>query len=249
MTKNSIRPSGRKNNEIRKIIIKPNYIKNANGSCLINLGNTSVICAASIDNNVPSWLKGSGQGWLTAEYSMLPTATQKRNNRESTTGKLNGRTQEIQRLIGRSLRSSINLKDIGEKQIKIDCDVINADGGTRTASIIGAWVALKMAIDCFLKSGLMKSNPIIDQIAAISCGIYKNRVIIDLDYKEDSSAETDANFVLTKSKKLIEIQATAEKKPFNKNQIEKMIDFATKETKNLFLIQDKCIENEKKNRN
>ena len=155
MTKNSIRPSGRKNNEIRKIIIKPNYIKNANGSCLINLGNTSVIRAASIDNNVPSWLKGSGQGWLTAEYSMLPTATQKRNNRESTTGKLNGRTQEIQRLIGRSLRSSINLKDIGEKQIKIDCDVINADGGTRTASIIGAWVALKMAIDCFLKSGLM----------------------------------------------------------------------------------------------
>ena len=245
MTKNSIRPSGRKNYEIRKVIIKPNNIKNANGSCLINLGDTSVICAASIDNNVPSWLKGSGQGWLTAEYSMLPTATQNRNERESVKGKLNGRTQEIQRLIGRSLRSAINLKDLGERQIKIDCDVINADGGTRTASITGAWVALKIAIESLLKSDFIKSDPIIDQIAAISCGIYKGKEIIDLDYTEDSSAETDANFVLTKSKKLIEIQATAEKKPFNKNQIGKMIDFATKETKNLFLIQDKCIKNEK----
>tara|TARA_B100000686_G_scaffold351311_1_gene449719 strand:+ start:10721 stop:11458 length:738 start_codon:yes stop_codon:yes gene_type:complete len=245
MTKKSIRPSGRKHNEIRKIKIKRNFIKNADGSCLISFGNTSIICSASIENNIPSWLKGSGHGWLTAEYSMLPTSTHKRNERESIKGKLKGRTQEIQRLIGRSLRASINLKNIGEKQIKIDCDVINADGGTRTASITGAWVALKIAMESYLKSGFIKSDPIIYQIAAISCGIYKGKEIIDLDYKEDNYAETDANFVLTKSKKLLEIQATAEKKPMNKNQIEKMINIATKETKNIFLIQDKCINNEK----
>lgn len=243
--KESIRPSGRKNNEIRKIKIKPNYIKNADGSCLISLGDTSVICTASIEKNIPSWLKGSGHGWLTAEYSMLPGATHERNERESIKGKLGGRTQEIQRLIGRSLRASINLQNIGEKQIKIDCDVINADGGTRTASITGAWVALKIAIDSFLRSGFIQSDPIIDQIAAISCGIYKGKEIIDLDYKEDNYADTDANFVFTKSKQIIEIQATAEKQPMNKNQIEKMINMATTDTKNIFLIQNKCIKNEK----
>jgi ribonuclease PH len=191
------------------------------------------------------WLKGSGKGWLTAEYGMLPAATNTRNDRESSKGKQSGRTQEIQRLIGRSLRAALDLKKLKELQIKIDCDVINADGGTRTASITGGWIALSLLIKSLLKNKILKENPIVDQISATSCGIYKGIEIIDLDYSEDSDADTDANFVISKSKNLIEVQATAEKGNFNKEQLNKMIDLASNESRNLFNIQDSIITNEK----
>ena len=240
-----IRNDKRKNSEIRNIKIITNYIKNAHGSCLINYGNTSVICTANIQNNVPSWLKGGGTGWLTAEYSMLPFATNNRSEREINKGKIKGRTQEIQRLIGRSLRNSINLESIGEKQINIDCDVINADGGTRTAAITGGWVALKLAIKTLLAKKILTKDPIIDQIAAISCGIFEKNILIDLNYIEDSSAETDANFVLNKSKKLIEVQATAEKNAFEEKELNEMIRMVKKEINKIFKIQKKCILDEK----
>tara|TARA_B110000196_G_C20929621_1_gene559259 strand:+ start:1 stop:579 length:579 start_codon:yes stop_codon:yes gene_type:complete len=191
------------------------------------------------------WLKGSGKGWLTAEYGMLPASTNTRNDRESSKGKQSGRTQEIQRLIGRSLRAALDLKKLKELQIKIDCDVINADGGTRTASITGGWIALSLLIKSLLKNKILKENPIVDQISATSCGIYKGIEIIDLDYSEDSDADTDANFVISKSKNLIEVQATAEKGNFNKEQLNKMIDLASNESRNLFNIQDSIITNEK----
>ena len=206
------RPSERNHNQSRIVNIKKNYIKNADASCLINVGETSVICTASLDKRVPIWLKGSGKGWLTAEYGMLPASTDTRNDREATRGKQSGRTQEIQRLIGRSLRAALDLKKLKELQIKIDCDVINADGGTRTASITGGWIALSLLIKMLLKKKILKENPIVDQISAISCGIYKGMEVIDLDYIEDSEAETDANFVIAKSSSLIEVQATAEKR-------------------------------------
>ena len=238
------RPSGRKANQARKINIIKNYIKNADASCLINVGETSVICTASLDKRIPIWLKGSGKGWLTAEYGMLPASTNTRNNRESSKGKQSGRTQEIQRIIGRSLRAALDLKKLNELQIKIDCDVINADGGTRTASITGGWIALSLLISSLLKNKILKESPIVDQISAISCGIYKGIEIIDLDYNEDSDAQTDANFVISKSKNLIEVQATAEKGNFNKEQLYNMIDLACDESKNLFAIQDSLIKDE-----
>jgi ribonuclease PH len=239
------RPSGRSVDQARKINIKKNYIKNAGASCLINVGETSVICTASLDKRVPMWLKGSGKGWLTAEYGMLPASTNTRNDREAARGKQSGRTQEIQRLIGRSLRAALDLKKLKELQIKIDCDVINADGGTRTASITGGWIALSLLIKSLLKKKILKENPIVDQISAISCGIYKGIEIIDLDYDEDSEAETDANFVISKSKNLIEIQATAEKGSFNKEQINNMIDLACSESTTLFELQNSTVEDEK----
>ena len=239
------RPSGRDANQSRKVEVIKHYIKNADASCLINVGETSVICTASLDKRIPMWLKGSGKGWLTAEYGMLPASTNTRNDRESTKGKQSGRTQEIQRLIGRSLRAALDLKKLKELQIKIDCDVINADGGTRTASITGGWIALSLLIKSLLKNKILKENPIVDQISATSCGIYKGIEIIDLDYSEDSDAETDANFVISKSKNLIEVQATAEKGNFNKEQLNKMIDLASNESRNLFKIQDSIITNEK----
>ena len=239
------RPSGRDANQSRKVEVIKHYIKNADASCLINVGETSVICTASLDKRIPMWLKGSGKGWLTAEYGMLPASTNTRNDRESSKGKQSGRTQEIQRLIGRSLRAALDLKKLKELQIKIDCDVINADGGTRTASITGGWIALSLLIKSLLKNKILKENPIVDQISATSCGIYKGIEIIDLDYSEDSDAETDANFVISKSKNLIEVQATAEKGNFNKEQLNKMIDLASNESRNLFNIQDSIITNEK----
>ena len=245
MHNKTTRQNHRTDYKIRNINIKPNYIQNAQGSCLINFGNTSVICTANIENNVPEWLKGNGQGWLTAEYSMIPSATENRNQRESIKGKISGRTHEIQRLIGRSLRNAIDLNIIGEKQINIDCDVINADGGTRTAAITGGWIALKLAVNSLLKLGILKKNPIINQIAAISCGIYNGRIIIDLDYLEDSSADTDANFVIAKPNKIIEIQSTAEKKPFDKKDLNKMLNITFKEINNIFFAQDECFKNEK----
>ena len=209
------------------------------------MGETSVICTASLDKRIPMWLKGAGKGWLTAEYGMLPASTNTRNDRESSKGKQSGRTQEIQRLIGRSLRAALDLKKLKELQIKIDCDVINADGGTRTTSITGGWIALSLLINSLLKNKILKENPIVDQISATSCGIYKGIEIIDLDYSEDSDADTDANFVISKSKNLIEVQATAEKGNFNKEQLNKMIDLASNESRNLFNIQDSIITNEK----
>ena len=239
------RRSRRKSNQARKINITKDYINNADASCLINVGKTSIICTASIETKVPNWLKGSGKGWLTAEYSMLPASTHTRNNREAAQGKQSGRTLEIQRLIGRSLRASLDLKKLQELQIKIDCDVINADGGTRTASITGGWVVLKMLIESLIKNKTLKKNPIKDQVAAISCGIFKGEEILDLDYFEDSNTEIDANFVVSKSKNLIEVQATAEKGGFTKTQLDTLIDMACKECDNLFNIQSKVIKNEK----
>ena len=239
------RHSKRKSNQARKIHITKDYIHNADASCLINVGKTSIICTASIETKIPNWLKGSGKGWLTAEYSMLPASTHTRNNRESAQGKQSGRTLEIQRLIGRSLRASLDLEKLQELQIKIDCDVINADGGTRTASITGGWVVLKMLVESLIKNKTLKNNPIKDQVAAISCGIFKGEEILDLDYFEDSNTEIDANFVVSKSKNLIEVQATAEKGGFTKTQLNTLIDMACKECDNLFSIQSKVIKNEK----
>lgn len=239
------RHSKRKSNQARKIHITKDYIHNADASCLINVGKTSIICTASIETKIPNWLKGSGKGWLTAEYSMLPASTHTRNNRESAQGKQSGRTLEIQRLIGRSLRASLDLEKLQELQIKIDCDVINADGGTRTASITGGWVVLKMLVESLIKNKTLKNNPIKDQVAAISCGIFKGEEILDLDYFEDSNTEIDANFVVSKSENLIEVQATAEKGGFTKSQLDTLIDMACKECDNLFSIQSKVIKNEK----
>ena len=239
------RRSKRKSNQAIKINITKDYINNADASCLINVGKTSIICTASIETKIPNWLKGSGKGWLTAEYSMLPASTHTRNNRESAQGKQSGRTLEIQRLIGRSLRASLDLEKLQELQIKIDCDVINADGGTRTASITGGWVVLKMLVESLIKNKTLKNNPIKDQVAAISCGIFKGEEILDLDYFEDSNTEIDANFVVSKSKNLIEVQATAEKGGFTKTQLNTLIDMACKECDNLFSIQSEVIKNEK----
>ena len=195
------------------------------------------MCTASVESKLPQWLRNSGKGWITAEYGMLPRSTHSRMDREVTKGKPSGRTQEIQRLIGRSLRSVIDLRKLSEHQIKIDCDVIQADGGTRTASITGAWVALYQAINFLLKSGKLKENPIMDQVAAISCGVYENQVLVDLDYEEDSNAETDGNFVMTSNNGIVEIQTTAEEKPFNKDQFQKLLNLAEISTKKIFKIQ------------
>ena len=231
------RPSNRNFDELRNIVLQPNISPYAEGSCIAKFGNTHVLCTASIDNKLPLWLRNSGKGWITAEYGMLPRSTHTRMDREVTKGKPSGRTQEIQRLIGRSLRSVVDLKKLAEYQIKIDCDVIQADGGTRTASITGAWVALYQAINFLLKSGKLPENPITDQVAAISCGICENQELIDLDYEEDSCAETDGNFVMTLANGIVEIQTTAEKKPYNKNQFLKLLNLAELGTKSIFKIQ------------
>ena len=231
------RPSNRSYDELRKIVLEVNVSKYAEGSCMAKFGNTHVICTASVDNKLPPWLRNSGKGWITAEYGMLPRSTHSRIDREVTKGKPSGRTQEIQRLIGRSLRSTVDLRKLGENQIKIDCDVIQADGGTRTASITGAWVALYQAIQSLLKSGKIIENPILDQVSAISCGIWNNQEILDLDYEEDSDAETDGNFVLTASNGIVELQTTAEKKPFNKEQFLNLLSLAELGTNKIFEIQ------------
>ena len=235
------RPSLREFNEIRNIKIETQISPYAEGSCLVKFGNTHVLCTASVDSKLPPWLRNSGKGWVTAEYGMLPRSTHSRMDREVTKGKASGRTQEIQRLIGRSLRSIIDLKKLGEIQIKLDCDVIQADGGTRTASITGAWVALYEAINFLLKSGKLSENPILDQVAAISCGIWNNQEIIDLDYDEDSSAETDGNFVLTASQGIVEIQTTAEQFPFVKKQFLNLLNLAEFGTNTIFKIQRNAI--------
>ena len=235
------RPSGRALDQMRDVEIIPNVNKHAEGSCLIKFGDTHVLCLATAEEKVPGWMKGSGKGWVTAEYGMLPRSTHSRMDREVNKGKPSGRTQEIQRLIGRSMRSTIDLKKLGENQIKIDCDVIQADGGTRTASITGAWVALYQAINTLLKNGKITENPILDQVSAISCGIWNNQEILDLDYVEDSDAETDGNFVLTATNGIVELQTTAEKRPFNKEQFLKLLSLAESGTNKIFEIQRKVL--------
>ena len=214
----------RKNNELRKINFENKFSPYAEGSCFVKFGNTHIICTASVEERVPLWLRGKQRGWVTAEYGMIPRATHSRVDRDISKGKISGRSQEIQRLIGRSLRSSINLKELGERQIKIDCDVIQADGGTRTASISGAWIALYDAIKLLISQGKITKNPIKSQVAAISCGIINDEIFIDLDYNEDSNATVDGNFVLTDNKEIIEIQSSSEQKPISKSNFLKMYE-------------------------
>jgi ribonuclease PH len=227
------RHSGRKNNDLREVTIEKNYSPYAEGSCLISFGNTKVICTASVEENLPHFLRGKGQGWVTAEYGMIPRSTHSRMRRESNAGKQSGRTQEIQRLIGRSLRSVVDLRKLGERQIIIDCDVIQADGGTRTAAITGAYVSLTLAIQHLIKHKSLFANPITDQIAAISCGILDGEVLLDLDYREDSSAQVDANFIMTSKGKIVEIQSTAEESPFGAKDLYAMMDLAESAIKDL----------------
>jgi ribonuclease PH len=205
-----MRPSGRAPDEMRALTIETGFTKHAEGSCLISFGDTRVLVTASVEDRLPPWMRGKGEGWVTGEYSMLPRSTHTRSQREASKGKQSGRTQEIQRLIGRSLRAVVDMKKLGEHQITLDCDVIQADGGTRTASISGAWVAMRLAVDGLLKSGAIKEDPINAHVAAISCGIYNGTPVLDLDYIEDSNADADANFVLIEGGHIAEVQATAE---------------------------------------
>jgi ribonuclease PH len=221
-----MRPSGRSPNELRAVTLEPGFSKYAEGSCLARFGNTHVLCNASVDERVPPWMRNSGKGWVTAEYGMLPRSTHTRTDREAARGKQSGRTQEIQRLIGRSLRSVTDLKALGERQIKVDCDVIQADGGTRTASITGAYVALHIALAKLVTDGVLKEVPLTDQVVAVSCGIFENTSVLDLDYPEDSNAQADANFVLTGTGDIIEIQGTAEESPFSRAKFMELLDLA-----------------------
>ena len=214
----------RKNTDLREINLQNKFSPYAEGSCFVKFGDTHIICTASVEERVPMWLRGKQQGWITAEYGMIPRATHSRVDRDISKGKISGRSQEIQRLIGRSLRSVINLNELGERQIKIDCDVIQADGGTRTASISGAWIALYDAVKFLMSQGKITKNPIKNQIAAISCGIINEEIFIDLDYSEDSNATVDGNFVLTDNKEIIEIQSSSEQKPISKSSFLKMYE-------------------------
>ena len=236
-----MRKFNRKNDESRKIIIQPNFSNSADGSCLISYGMTKVICTATVDDDLPRWLKEKKKGWITAEYGMLPGSTNTRNKRESRVGKQSGRTIEIQRLIGRSLRSVVELEKLNGFQVILDCDVIHADGGTRTASISGSFVALNLALKKFIKKDLIKSNPIKDYVAAISCGIVNGKILVDLDYDEDSSAEVDANFVMTKNSGFSEIQISGEGNTFNDKSITQMVDKTKKIVKKIFDIQKDAI--------
>ena len=223
-----MRPSGRKLDEIRKISLSTNVNKHAEGSCLVKYGDTHVICTASVDERLPAWVKDLGHGWITAEYGMLPRSTGERSSREASRGKQGGRTMEIQRLIGRALRAATNLSQIPEIQIRVDCDVFQADGGTRTASITGGFVALYQACGLLVRSGRIESLPFSNMVAAVSCGIYEDRVIVDLDYDEDSSAIVDSNFVMTEHGDIVEVQVAAEKEPFPQTQLESMVGLAQK---------------------
>lgn len=236
-----IRNDGRKPNQHRNTRITPGFMPNAEGSALIEIGNTKVICTASIETNIPRWMKGSGKGWLTAEYSMLPRSSEERIRRDRS-GKINGRSQEIQRLIGRSLRAAIDARKLGEKTIIIDCDVLRADGGTRTASITGSFVALFQAIKLMLDKGTIQENPITEYIAAVSVGIVDNTPLLDLNYSEDSSADVDLNIVMTESGKFVEIQGTGEEDTFSKKELDVLIDLSEKGIKNLINLQRSSIE-------
>ena len=236
-----MRPSGRAPDEMRSITIETGYTKHAEGSCLISFGETKVLCTASIEERLPPWMRANkGEGWVTGEYSMLPRATHTRGQREAAKGKQSGRTQEIQRLIGRSLRAVVDMKKLGERQITLDCDVIQADGGTRTASISGAWVALRLAVDGLIKSGAITEDPITAKIAAISCGIYRGAPVLDLDYPEDSGADADANFVLIEGGKIAEAQATAEGAAFDEEGFLRLLRLAQIGCAQIFKAQDEA---------
>lgn len=222
-----MRPSGRAPDQLREINLTCGYTKHAEGSVLVEFGDTRVLCNASVENRIPRFLKGTGEGWITAEYGMLPRSTHERMGREASRGKQGGRTLEIQRLIGRSLRAAVRLDVLGEKTITIDCDVLQADGGTRTASITGGFVALSLAVNNLLKNKQIKTNPIIGQIASVSVGIYQGIPVLDLDYVEDSNAETDMNVVMNDAGSFIELQGTAEGHAFNKNELDQMTDLAS----------------------
>jgi ribonuclease PH len=232
-----MRPSGRAAEQLREITLETAVSRYAEGSCLARFGQTHVLCTASVEQGVPGWLKGQGKGWITAEYGMLPRATHTRGRREAAQGKQSGRTQEIQRLIGRSLRSVADLKALGDRTITLDCDVIQADGGTRTAAITGAWVALARACKYLLDEKELKANPITGQVAAVSCGVFEGLAVLDLDYAEDSSAEVDANFVLSGDGRMIELQATGEHRPFSDEEFTELMRLAKLGCKRLFEMQ------------
>ena len=221
-----MRHDGRAADEMRAVSLERGVSKHAEGSCLVKFGATHVLCTASLEDRVPPWLRGGGEGWVTAEYGMLPRATKERMRREASAGKQSGRTQEIQRLIGRSLRAVIDRQALGERQITVDCDVIQADGGTRTASITGAWVALSDCLAQMKKAGMITGSVLTDHLAAVSCGIVAGNPVLDLDYEEDSAAETDANFVMTGSGKIVEVQGTAEGTPFSRSEFDALMDLA-----------------------
>jgi ribonuclease PH len=221
-----MRPSGRAPDQMREVRFEPGFTRHAEGSCLVSFGDTRVLVTASVEDKVPPFLRGKGQGWVTAEYGMLPRATHTRGNREAAKGKQSGRTQEIQRLIGRSLRAVVDLTKLGERQVIVDCDVIQADGGTRTASISGAWVALRIAVDKLLAAGTLTEDPIQSQVAAVSCGIYQGAPVVDLDYIEDSSAHSDGNFVLTSDGNIVEAQLTAEGATFDEEGLLRLLRLA-----------------------
>ena len=227
-----MRPSERLTDALRTVTLETGVNRYAEGSCLVSFGHTKVLVTASLEEGVPGFLRGKGQGWVTAEYGMLPRATHTRGRREAAQGKQSGRTQEIQRLIGRSMRAIVDLKALGERQISIDCDVIQADGGTRTASVTGAWVALRIATKYLLDEGVIGADPILDQVAAISCGVFDGTPVLDLDYEEDSNAEADANFVLTGRGDIVEIQATGEKRGFSEGEFEALFALARKASAN-----------------
>ena len=236
-----MRPSGRKLNEMRPVSIEIGVMKHAEGSCLIKVGDTHVLCTATLEDKAPPFLKGTGLGWVTAEYGMLPRATNSRTRREAAAGKQSGRTQEIQRLIGRALRAGVDRSALGERQIVVDCDVIQADGGTRCASITGGWVALRLAVNQMLKSGVIVSDPILDHVAAVSCGIYAGQEVLDLDYLEDSSAGTDGNFVMTGKGRLIEVQMSAEGATFSRAEMGGLLDLAEAGVAELAAAQARAI--------
>jgi ribonuclease PH len=236
-----MRTDGRKPKQLRPLQITPSYIKTADGSVLIEMGDTKVICTAKLEERVPPFLRNSGKGWITAEYGMLPGSSQARIGRESSRGKVGGRTHEIQRLIGRSLRAITDLNRLGERTVWIDCDVIQADGGTRTASITGAYVALVEAVRLWQKRGILKEDPIKDSVAAVSIGIVEGKIFLDLCYEEDSKADVDMNFVMTGSGKFIEVQGTAESAPFTKKQMEKLTELAQEGIKELLKVQKQVL--------
>lgn len=236
-----MRPSGRANDEMRQVTLEPDVNRYAEGSCLVRFGNTHVLCTASVEGSVPPWLRNSGRGWVTAEYGMLPRSTHTRSDREAARGKQSGRTQEIQRLIGRALRSVTDLSGFGERLIKVDCDVTQADGGTRTAAITGGYVALYQAFNHLKQIDVVKQIPLSTNVAAVSCGIFNGTPVLDLDYDEDSNAETDANFVMTGANGIVEIQGTAEKDPFTRAEFLELIALAEKGVSELTLLQNQLL--------
>ena len=232
-----MRADGRRAGDLRKIRVVPGVQKHAEGSVLFELGETKVVCAASVEERVPPFLRGAGKGWVTAEYAMLPRATTTRSQREGRTGRIQGRTQEIQRLIGRSLRAVVDLEPLGERTITVDCDVLQADGGTRTASINGAWIALWQAGSRLARTGLIPKNPVREPVAAVSVGMFGGRVLVDLDYEEDSKAQVDMNVVMTGSGNLIEVQGTAEGEPFSRDQLDRMLKAAVRAGRRILRVQ------------